>query len=275
MESLALLKPVLTALLLPPAPLILLMLASARLMPLPPVKGELVSRRAMGMLLALLACIGLWLSSTQGFSRTLMVHGLQPPPPLERRDLDRLAEEVKRQPRSTAILVLGGGRDPLAPEYGLADLQPLSMERLRYGMWLSRQTGAPLGFSGGVGWGQTSEGQPEARIAERIAQQDFGRPLRWVETQSRDTQENAANSMRMLRDAGVRRVMLVTHAWHMPRALQAFREAAAGSGISVEPAAMGYFVMRSNFVLDWLPSTEGLQQNRWALRELLALLVRA
>lgn len=274
MDSLALLKPVLTALLLPPAPLILLLLLGARMMLVAPDKGQVLSRRHIGFLLALLSCVGLWLTSTQGFSRTLMVHALRPPAPLDRGDLDRLAAEVKRQPGAVAVLVLGGGRDPLAPEYGISNLSPTSMERLRYGVWLSRQTGAALGFSGGVGWSERDEGQPEARIAERIAQQDFARPLRWTELQSRDTRENALHSVRMLHDAGVRRIVLVTHSWHMPRALNAFREAAGGS-LLVEAAPLGYFVHRTPALLDWLPTGEGMLQNRWALRELAALLVRA
>lgn len=273
MDSLASLKPVIAALLLPPVPLILLMLTGTRLVALGAGKGGMVSHKQAGYALALLACLALWLFSTQGFSRTLMVHGLKPPMPMNQADFQRLEAEVRRQPKSVAILVLGGGREAMAPEYGSSDLQATSLERLRYGAWLARRTGAPLAFSGGVGWGQRDEGLSEARIAERVAQQDFGRPLRWVEGTSRDTQENATNSVRMLREAGVRHIVLVTHAWHMPRALRAFRDAAGGA-LLVEPAGMGYFVMRDNWLLDWLPSTEGLQQNRWALRELLALLVQ-
>jgi hypothetical protein len=60
--------------------------------------------------------------------------------------------ELKKSPR-TAIVVLGGGRRLLAPEYGVATLTPRSIERLRYGVWLARETGLPLAFSGGVGHG--------------------------------------------------------------------------------------------------------------------------
>lgn len=272
MSSLSSLKPVLTALLLPPVPLIVLILASTRLMLAASGKAGLLSRRTIGFGLTLLCCVGLWLSMTQGFSRTLMTYALAPPAPLEPEDLRRLRLAGARQPGSIAIVVLGGGRNPLAPEYGRSELGPHSMERLRYGVWLSRRTGLPLAFSGGVGWSQRDDGLPEARIAERVAAEEFDRPLRWVEGASRDTRENALYTMEMLRLTGVQRVVLVTHAWHMPRALHLFRDA-AGSDLLVEPAPMGYFPERHNFLLEWLPTPEGMQHNRWILRELLGLMV--
>ena len=112
-----------------------------------------------------------------------------------------------------------------------------SLERLRYGLWLARETGAPVAFSGGVGWalGNTVT-TPEAQIAARIAQQEFSRPLKWTEDRSHDTRENAIYSTELLKAQGIRRVLVVTHQRHMPRALKMFHEAAAGSGISFEAA---------------------------------------
>ena len=60
---------------------------------------------------------------------------------------------------------------------------------------------------------------------------EFGRPLKFVEDDSRDTRENAARTLALLRPIGIRHIVLVTHGWHMPRALKAFETAAAGSGI--------------------------------------------
>ena len=78
-------------------------------------------------------------------------------------------------------------------------------------------------------------GSTEAAIADRIAREEFGLPLRWREDRSRDTRENAAASVRLLRAAGVRRIVLVTHAWHMPRALRAFQEADPDLPVSPAP----------------------------------------
>ena len=169
--------------------------------------------------------------------------------------------------------MLGGGLEPFAPEYGVSNLYHISLERLRYGVWLSRETGLPLGFSGGVGWAQP-EAKPEAQVAAQIAANDFGRPLKWVEDNSRDTHENAARTIALLKPQGIRRIVLVTHGYHMPRALRQF-ERAAGGEIAIEAAPMG-LARRSDLPsLAWMPSTQGFEDTRNVLRELLGGLVGA
>ena len=145
---------------------------------------------------------------------------------------ERIAE-IKRITGGTsnkvAIVVLGGGREAMAPEYGMANLNHLSLQRLHYGVWLSRQTGAPMLFSGGIGHAD-SVGVTEAEIAARIADKDYGRPLTWTETESRDTRENAVRSVAMLKSAGITDLVLVSHGFHMPRAIRAFETRSAAHG---------------------------------------------
>jgi len=248
-------KPVLTALLLPPVPLLLLVLIGARL---------ILPRRGLGWLLVLASVALLWLGSCTGSARLLSQVALRPPAALS---ADRL-KALKAPSQPTAIVVLGGGLEPFAPEYGVASLEYHSLERLRYGVWLSRETGLPLAFSGGVGWAQP-DAMPEARVAAQIAANEFGRPLKWVEDQSRDTHENAARSVALLRAAGIRRIVLVTHGWHMPRALRAF-EAAAGADLRIEAAPMGLARATETPALTWMPTTRGMADVRNVLRELLA-----
>jgi uncharacterized SAM-binding protein YcdF (DUF218 family) len=175
-----------------------------------------------------------------------------------------------------AIIVLGGGRESLAPEYGVANLNPHSMERLRYGAWLACQTGAPLGFSGGLGHA-AQDGAAEAEIAADVAAREYGRALRWIESNSRDTRENAVQTVPLLRDAGVREVVIVTHGWHMPRALRAFREAAdhAKLALDIVPAPMGLARRIDRPALRWIPSAEGFTLVRAVLREKLGWLLGA
>jgi uncharacterized SAM-binding protein YcdF (DUF218 family) len=259
-------KPVLAALVLPPVPLLLLMLFGARL---------ILPRRGLGFLLVLMSATLLWLSACQGTGRLLQNFALKPPAALQGDELDRLKAEGKNRAPATAIIVLGGGLVPRAPEYGVSDLSAHSLQRLRYGIWLGRETGLPVGFSGGLGWAHIeSAGRSEAEIAGRIAQQEYNRPLRWAETESRDTRENAIRTAVLLRGSGVKEIVLVTHAYHMPRARKVFEEAAAGE-IRITPAPMGYFVPTDRAVLDWLPSRAGYEQVALALHELLGLLVRA
>lgn len=266
MYGLESLKPILTALALPPVPLILLVLFSARL---------LVNRRVLGFLMLLLTAALLWLSACTGVAVALQDFALRPPPALR---TDAMVEWKTGQrggspTPNAAIVVLGGGRDRRAAEYGMSNLQPRSLERLRYGLWLGRETGLPVAFSGGVGWAEEGE-FPEADVAARIARDDFNRPLRWTETRSHDTRENAALTVPMLREAGVHEIVLVTHAFHMPRAMRAFT-AAAGADVRVIPAPIGLVRPGDRPVLDWLPSSKGFTDVRDILREMLGLLVRA
>jgi uncharacterized SAM-binding protein YcdF (DUF218 family) len=253
-------KPVLTALVLPPVPLLLLALVGARLM---------LPRRGLGWFLIVVSVALLWLSACMGMGHVLTEFALHPPAAMSAARIAELKAEVRAK-RPVAIVILGGGLEPLAREYGMSSLTNTSMARLRYGLWLSHETGAPVAFSGGVGWAQTGSETPEAQVAARIATQEFGHPIKWLEDQSRDTRENAARSVAMLRQAGIDHVLLVTHASHMPRSRRDFEQAAAGS-MQIEPAPIGLPGRPNGSALLWIPTAEGTKQVREALHELLGL----
>jgi uncharacterized SAM-binding protein YcdF (DUF218 family) len=251
-------KPFLGALLLPPVPLLAMMLLGARL---------ILPRRGLGWLLVLLGAVLLWLSSTIGTGRVLAQMLLTPPAALTSARVAEIRAQVQaRQP--IAIVVLGGGMWPLAPEYGVSNLTETSIERLRYGLWLNRETGAPLAFSGGLGWGNPEGGMPEAQIAARIAAQEFGRPLKWVEDRSRDTRENAAYTVALLKAAGIDHIVLATHDYHIRRAVRAFEDAAQGT-IRIDPAPLGTLNLSNQGVMAWMPSNDGFAAVRNVLHEAL------
>lgn len=257
----------LTALILPPVPLLLLALAGARL---------LASRRrwGTGWALVLVAVAGLWFSACAGTGQALERWALRVPAPLGDVRIDALRTTAAA--RKPVVVVLGGGREALAPEYAEAHLSPRSMQRLHYGLWLARRLNAPVMFSGGTGLSQTP-GPAEADIAARITERDYGRRLRWTERESRDTRENATASLNLLAGQGLTDVVLVTHGWHMPRAVRAFEDAARQRGLPLQivPAPVGLARNLERPVLDWLPSAEGFGQVRQALRELVGLLAGA
>ncbi|MDP3083975.1 MAG: YdcF family protein [Rubrivivax sp.] len=257
-------KGTLTALILPPVPFLLLILAGARVLAL---------RRGLGWSLLLLGVAGIWASSTTAVGSALTRHLLAPPPALSASDITELRRSASAR---TAIVVLGAGRELLAPEYGVASLKHYTLERLRYGLWLSRETGLSLGFSGGIGHG-AKPGPSEAEVAQRIVEREYGRKLAWIEAESRDTVENAQRSVALLRAAGVQRVVVVTHGFHMPRALAAFERAARRDGppIAVLTAPMGMASLVGPTDTDWLPSGEGFESTRMALREWLGRLMGA
>ena len=249
-------KPVMAALVLPPVPFLLLILVGARL---------LLPRRGLGWLLIFISVVMLWLTACSGAARALGQLFLQPPAAMSFDRVRELRAEVQAK-KPVAIVVLGGGVEPFAPEYGVSSLQSESLERLRYGLWLAGQTGAPVAFSGGTGYAQEGS-TSEAKVAAKIAADEFGRPVRWVESESRDTRENATLTMAMLKPAGINHIVLVTNGYHMPRALRAFSEA-AGPGVQVEPAPMGLARNLELPALEWLPSSSGFRDMRQMLREL-------
>ena len=252
--ELGLIKPLLTSLAMPPlAPLLLALL------------GVLLAwcRKRGGLTLVVLSLAALWLLSCHGTAVWLARHAL---PQFEAVTTAQLkANQVQ------AVVVLGGGLLPEAPEYGGASQpSPYTAARLRYGIWLARQSSLPLAFSGGVGW--AADGiQPtsEAEVATRVAQQEFGFALRWSEAVSRDTDGNARLLAPVLMREGVQRIALVTDAWHMPRSVAAFQRA----GFVVTPAPMGFTRPIESRLLQWLPSAQGLLASRLVLRECLGLTV--
>ena len=254
-------KPWVAALLLPPVPLLWLLLLAW---------WWQRRRPALATVLLLGSVLALWFSQCQ-VTGALLERQLTVAPSLS---MQRIAELRRASADNrTAVVVLGGGVRPLASEYGESHLGNASMERLHYGLWLARQLALPVLASGGAGWAQ-QDGPGEATIAARIASRDYSRNLRWVESESRDTRGNARLSLQLLQKDSITQVLLVTHGWHMRRALRAFEDEARSIGMAVRvvPAPMGLVADRHQTVLQrWVPSAEGNQRVREALREWIGL----
>ncbi|WP_255249901.1 YdcF family protein [Polaromonas sp. AET17H-212] len=251
MMSLGELKPILATLVLPPAAPLLLVLLGLLLA---------LRKKALGLLLAFAGLALLWLLSCHAVAVWLAQSILPQHTPVTAATLKSSGVQ--------AIVVLGGGVHPVAPEYGEAQSSAAAAMRLRYGAWLARQTGLPVAFAGGMGWGAAdAQVLSEGEVARRMAEQDYGLKLRWVDDRSRDTAENASLLRPLLQKDGVQRIALVTHAWHMPRSVLAFERA----GFAVTAAPMGFMLPSRNGVLEWLPSSDGLDASRLVLKEWLAL----
>jgi len=76
-------------------------------------------------------------------------------------------------------------------------------------------------------------------------------------------------SARMLEDAGIKRVILVTDAWHMRRSVERFRSA----GLEVIPAPTNYATQPGLSPVDFLPTTSGLFNSNRAFHEWIGILV--
>lgn len=189
-----------------------------------------------------------------------LLHSLERHPPLA---LDAGAER-----EAGAIVLLGGGLYRSAPEYGRRDVVGGGgLERMRYAVWLHRHTGLPILVTGGSVFAGDAA---ESAVMARSLREDFGVTPRWIETRSRNTWENARYSRQLLTRAGIDRVYLVTHAWHMPRAVASFE--AAGFEVLPAPTVFHTRTDAAASGLDYLPAIDGLGMSATALREYLGLL---
>lgn len=221
----------LSAFLMPPFSLLLTALAGLWLCRRRPVLGRWLA----GLSLALLAVL-----SMKAVSDPLLGW-------LEEGALASSAEFSRAQ----AIVVLGGGVNENAPEYGGKPAPGgAALERVRFAARLHRLTGKPILVTGG---NPGREGDSEAAVLKRCLEEDFGVPVRWVEPGSDNTTQNAVYSQALLAREGVGTVLLVTSAWHMPRARYAFERA----GLQVIPAGTGFHRDALTW-LDILPSSAAL-----------------
>jgi uncharacterized SAM-binding protein YcdF (DUF218 family) len=122
------------------------------------------------------------------------------------------------------ILVLGGSLNGKASAARGQPVHNDTAERLTAAVALARaHPEARLIFSGGSNsiW---PDQEPEALYVERLLL-DLGVPPAQltIESSSRTTQENAANLTRLLGPQASGDWVLVTSAWHMPRAVGCFR----------------------------------------------------
>jgi uncharacterized SAM-binding protein YcdF (DUF218 family) len=250
------LKPILAALALPPAgPLLIAFLGFALYV--------FSLQRKKGLLLLLTGLLLAWVlschSAAQLLSRWLL------------KDYPSVSAQAIVENNRQAIVVLGSGMQSLAPEYGdVAQLSRWSAVRLRYAAWLSKQTKLPLAFSGGKGWSAHASVTSTEAQAAQFYLNSLNLPLaQWLDSASADTQQNAAEMAKILKPAGIERIVLVTHAWHMERAVKLF----TAKGFDVLAAPVQPIGPEFYDILNLIPSAEGLEDTRHVLREALALVV--
>jgi uncharacterized SAM-binding protein YcdF (DUF218 family) len=205
-------------------------------------------RRALGLALsagAMLALLALSLPVVaMALARTLE------PPPVTATDLAR----------AQAIVILAGGNNRGAPEWGGETVKTTTLQRVRYGARLARVSGLPILVTGGTPQGGH---KAEAALMRDVLVDEYGLEVRWVETASRTTAENAAYSASVLKAAGITRIALVTDAIHMPRSRRAFQR----SGLEVIAAPTAFAGQRPFQPGQLVPGVAALHLSNMALRE--------
>ena len=136
----------------------------------------------------------------------------------------------------------------------------LTLERMRAGAILARQTHLPVLVSGGE---LEPEAEPIAAQMARALDHEFGVPVRWIEAKSEDTWQNAAFSTPHLRAAAIDSIYVVTDAWHERRAAMAF----AHFGIATTPAPLRYDRWPHFHFDDFMPHASSFLLSYYAMHE--------
>lgn len=161
-----------------------------------------------------------------------------------------------------AIVVLGGDIRP-GDGGDIPDrLGPLSLERMVFAAQAYRRLHVPVVVSGGQAVGtHVSEGA----LMKAVLEADFAVPVAWNEDRSGTTWENALLTARLLLPEKLQTVVVVSQAWHLPRALWAFERV----GLKALPWPAPRTAPQYGEVADFLPSLAALHETFYALHEMI------
>lgn len=215
------------------------------------VAGRLRAARTL-----VISAVLLLFAAGNGWTAYALVHSLEN---------DYPAKPVDTVPEVDVVIVLGGGLGLPHPPRTHTHLGS-GADRLLYALQLYQAGKAPrILLTGGNVFPQPGL-QSEAYYARRLLGQ-WGVPETAIvmETESRNTIQNAEHSARIIADRGWKDILLVTSATHMHRAVLAFRHA----GVAVTPAPTDFLAVDSQrpAVLSWIPSAGALTGTTHALHE--------
>ena len=221
------------------------------------ILAALVLRRwaSLARLFLLVAVAVLWVASTPSFADYLLLTLERQYPPVA----------VEDTPTADAIVVLGGGVTGPAPPRIAIDLSDAA-DRVLHAARLYRAGKAPVVVVSGGAIPWLGSDIPEARSMQTLLE-EWGVPGASIlaEGASRNTHENAVFTRQLLVEQGLQRVLLVTSAMHMPRALATFTSA----GIDAVPAPTDFTVTYRDqrTLIDFLPDAGALSRTTNAIKE--------
>lgn len=224
------------------------------------VSGILIwrDRKTLGLVVLSFAIVWLWMWSTPVFTNPVrsMIEGKFPPVPVERME------------SADAIIVLGGGVSLARPPRIYAEVNAAG-DRVLHAARLYKAGKAKWIIVSGGRAISSEEGTQTHASAMLALLKELGVPEEVVlmEDGSRNTRENARRTKRLLDDHGFEKILLVTSALHMPRALAEFRYICP----HVYPAPTDFEIVtnRPRTVLDLMPSASALEGGSRAFKEIL------
>ncbi|WP_299024731.1 YdcF family protein [uncultured Thermanaerothrix sp.] len=184
-------------------------------------------------------------------------------------------------PQAEAIVVLGGGTE--APSYPRLFVEVNGAgDRVLFAARLYKQGKAPhILLSGGyISWLSQRGSTPAEEMADLMRLIGIPEEALWLQPRSQNTYEDALYSSEMLRERGIRNIILVTSAQHMPRSVALFEH----QGFKVIPAPTDYTVTESNWqdlwrpnlarqLINLLPTADHLGLTTSSLKEYLGILI--
>ena len=165
------------------------------------------------------------------------------------------------------IVILGGGIILSSPdEGGKGSLSPDSLKRLVMGVHLARNNDIPLIVSGGRVL-RGPENEAESSVAKRtLIQLGIDKKRIFEEDESRNTWESPVYLNRKYQ---MKKVILVTSAYHMPRSVFCF----TSNNIEVIPVPSDYKACRGQYsILSFIPNMDDFKNFYTAFREYIGFL---
>ncbi|WP_439258763.1 YdcF family protein [Lonepinella sp. BR2930] len=160
-----------------------------------------------------------------------------------------------------AIVVLGGSLRRTQELYRPITVVGAVAERLRYAVFLHKETEIPILVTGA-----SLDGTSEAKVMADELFYFSGVEVKWLEKSARNTKENAQFSFNILNKENITKIILVTQEEHMKRAKLLFEKV----GFDVLPASVGYGAIAETYKLsymDFVPQAGTLNSNTQLLKE--------
>lgn len=178
---------------------------------------------------------------------------------------------VDETPKSEVAIVLGGGVMGVSPPRAMTEISD-GTNHLLYAARLFKAGRVEKIIVVGGSMIRPADGPVDGANARDILV-EWGIPEIAISAEEMrpNTYENARKIKDMKRNRPFESALLITSAYHMPRAVAVFENA----GVSIIPAPVNVKILRGAPVslLDFLPSADALHQSTLALREWLAILV--
>jgi uncharacterized SAM-binding protein YcdF (DUF218 family) len=178
-------------------------------------------------------------------------------------------------PTADAIVVLGGGTESMQYPRPAAEINSAG-DRVLYAARLYKEGKAPyiLLSGGNINWNDGRTMTPAQEMAEILTLMGVPEEALWLQPKSQNTHEDAVYSSELLREKGIRRVLLVTSAQHMPRSVALFTH----QGIEVIPAPVDYTITEAGwqdlynpdietFLVNLVPNTGSISLTSGVIKE--------